>query len=301
MNATKTKSVVLITGAGGQLGASMTRLLAKEPDFDIISLDYSKLDITNSAAVEKVFAKHQFDWVINCAGYTNVDEAEKAFEKVLEINAIAVGHLAYLCKDMKIPLIHFSSDYVYHNQHRRPLEETDPTTPQSIYAQSKLSGEEIISEVLEEYLIFRTSWLYSADGHNFVNTMLRLGKQGKVLKIVNDQIGTPTLVDDIAEAVLAIIVTIRKKEIGTNKIWGTFNMSNQGETNWYAFAQEIFRLSGMSVSCTPVDTKTYNAPASRPLYSVLSNQKLKDIFGIELRNWQTALNYCLQSGGYLKE
>jgi dTDP-4-dehydrorhamnose reductase len=301
MNTTKTKSVVLITGAGGQLGASMTRLLANEPVFDIISLDYSKLDITNSTEVEKVFERHQFDWVINCAGYTNVDEAEKAFEKALEINAIAVGHLAYLCKDMKIPLIHFSSDYVYHNQHHRPLKETDPTTPQSIYAQSKLSGEEIIREVLEEHLIFRTSWLYSVGGENFVNTMLHLGKQGKVLKIVNDQVGTPTLVDDIAEAVLSIIVAIRNKETGTHKIWGTYNISNQGETNWYAFAQEIFRLSGMTVACAAVDTKTYNAPASRPLYSVLSNQKLKDIFGIELRNWQSALKYCLQSGGYLKE
>ena len=297
MKTEEQKKSVLIIGSGGQLGAALAHQFSLDLQFNVICYDFSALDITNSGAVEKVFESQKYDWVINCAAYTNVDKAEQEFDKVTEINAISVGHLAFICSDINIPLIHFSSDYVYHNQLRRPLIETDLTLPQFIYAQSKLAGEEFISEALNNHLIFRTSWLYSSQGHNFVNTMLRLAKERNSLKIVDDQFGAPTLVDDVADAIYKVVESIEQGTIDRNKVWGTYNISNQGVTNWYEYAKEIFSLANVEVQCIPISTEEFNALAPRPPYSVLSNQKLKNTFHIELRNWKTALKYCLHKIG----
>jgi dTDP-4-dehydrorhamnose reductase len=294
MNSKEKKISILILGSGGQLGSAMAHQFSLHSKFNVICYDHNALDITNYDAVEKVFEVHKCNWVINCAAYTNVDKAEQEFEKATEINTISVGHLSFICSDLQIPLIHFSSDYVYHNKLRRPLLETDPTYPQSIYAQSKLYGEEIISEVLNHYLIFRTSWLYSDQGHNFVNTMLLLAQEKDVLTIVNDQIGAPTLVDDIADAVCKIVLMIEDGKIDRDEVWGIYNMSNQGKTNWFEYAQTIFSMTNKEMKCIPISTEEFNAPAPRPSYSLLSNQKLKTTFQIELRNWQTALKFCLQ-------
>ncbi len=286
---------ILVTGANGQLGKAICSALDTEMA-PVLAYSSKKLDITNPDAVEKAFSSKKINWLVNCAAYTNVDGAENAFPAAMEANAVAVGHLALICRDLDIPMIHFSSDYVYDNGLTRPLSESDPLNPRSIYAISKLAGEDIIRETWHKHLILRTSWLYSHEGHNFLNTMLRLGSENKHLKIVDDQLGAPTYVADLASAVRSMIRIIEDSG-DQSGFWGTYNISNAGETTWYAYARAIFEFASLDVDCEPTDTASFNAAAPRPAYSVLSNQKLNDVFGLKLQNWKAALKKCLQEKG----
>nr|WP_290934408.1 dTDP-4-dehydrorhamnose reductase [Haliscomenobacter sp.] len=219
--------------------------------------------------------------------YTAVDKAEQENELAFAINAHAPGILAEACWEKGVQLIHYSSDYVYHNGINRPLLETDPSMPRSIYAHSKLEGDK---RVLAHpgALVFRTSWVYSSFGHNFVKTMLRLGQERDTLRVVNDQIGTPTYARDIARMSLQILLSEQSGEQA-----GIFNYSNEGVCSWYDFARAIFDLSGIPCRVEPIPSTAYPTPAARPSYSVLDKSKFKAAFGLEIPYWRDSLVECL--------
>lgn len=282
---------ILITGAGGQLGQEFVALASSFPGMNILACGQSELDITRTGDIERTIAENDFDFCINCAAYTAVDRAEQEIERADAINRDGVQKLGLACREAGIRLLHFSTDYVYHNHLNRPLLETDPTKPQSIYAQTKLAGEKMLISTLPSALILRTSWVYSSFGHNFVKTMLRLGKERSSLNVVYDQIGTPTYARDIAWTCLQIIDQTQKG----NRSWqgGVFNYSNEGVGSWYDFALAIFELSQVSCSVHPIESKDYPTPARRPFYSVLNKSKFKSVFQMTIPHWRDALQRCL--------
>jgi dTDP-4-dehydrorhamnose reductase len=283
---------ILITGAGGQLGREFSALAPSFPDLNIFAHDQDELDLTRAGDIKRALAKNNYDYCINCAAYTAVDRAEQEAERARTINRDGVQNLGLACRETGTKLFHFSTDYVYHNHLNRPLLETDPTTPQNIYAQTKLAGEESLLSVLPSALILRTSWVYSSFGHNFVKTMLRLGKERSSLGIVCDQVGTPTYARDMARTCLLIIQQIQSG----NRSWqgGVFNYSNEGVCSWYDFALAIFELSHVSCSVQPIESKDYPTPARRPFYSVLNKTKFKSVFQMTIPHWRDALQRCLR-------
>lgn len=282
---------ILITGANGQLGREFSVLAHAFPGMNISARNQEELDITQSQSLERTLAGGNYDYCINCAAYTAVDRAEQEADRARAINRDAVHNLGKACRDTGVRLIHFSTDYVYHNSLNRPLLETDPTTPQNIYAQTKLAGEEVLLAALPSALILRTSWVYSSFGHNFVKTMLRLGKERSSLNIVYDQIGTPTYARDIARACLRIIQQVQSG----HQVWegGVFNYSNEGVCSWYDFALAIFELSNLSCSVKPIESRDYPTPARRPCYSVLNKARFKSVFQMTIPHWRDALRRCL--------
>lgn len=284
---------VLVTGANGQLGRELQALASEFPELSLLPVDRNTLDIADAEAVARFFDNTDLDYCINCAAYTAVDKAEQEREQAFAINAQGAAHLAKSCATKGVQLLHFSSDYVYHNQENRPLLETDVTTPRGVYAQSKLEGDLQVLSACPEALVFRTSWVYSSFGHNFVKTMLRLGAERGALRVVCDQIGTPTYARDIAWVSLHLIQSGKAKEQS-----GIFNYSNEGVCSWYDFAQAIFELSGVPCKVDPIPSTAYPTPAARPHYSVLDKGKFKSAFGLEIPYWRESLRGCLGLLGY---
>lgn len=283
---------ILVLGKNGQLGQSFQQLVQNEQIGQWTFTDKNTIDLSNANVREQLRA-HDFDILINCAAYTAVDKAETDIDTAYRINAHAVGKLAEVCLEKNALFVHFSTDYVYHNSIRTPLKEESLTLPQSIYAKSKLEGENNIISSGCKYLIFRTSWVISPYGNNFVKTMLRLAETNKSLKIVSDQKGAPTFAEDLAAAILHIIKIYYKTPQVFDK-YGIYNFSNRGEVTWDELAREIFNLSRLDVQVSPISTAQYNAPASRPLYSVLDTEKIRNTFGIEIPHWKEALRRCLR-------
>jgi dTDP-4-dehydrorhamnose reductase len=277
---------ILVTGANGQIGRELQEAVIDYADFEMIAADRELLDITDEDAMKAYFDDNQIDICINCAAYTAVDKAEENAEQAYLINKTAVGNLATICKEKNIQFIHFSTDYVYHNDQNHPFKEEDETTPKSVYAVSKLEGEQLAFAKHPECMIIRTSWVYSYYGHNFVKTMLRLGAQRDNLSVVFDQIGTPTYAYDIAHAVLKIL----SKE---QSIAGLYHYSNEGVTSWYDFAVAIFEINELSCQVAPIESKDYPTPAKRPHFSVLNKEKIKNTFQIDIPHWRTSLKHCL--------
>lgn len=284
---------ILITGASGQLGQELQHLAAQFSDFIFHFVSRADLDITDGELVQNLFHLQAFDFCINCAAYTAVDKAESEPELAYQINVEGVEHLARACQSIGATLIHFSTDYVYHNQQNTPFKEGDPTNPQSVYAKTKLAGEEAATAACTDTMIFRTSWVYSGFGHNFVKTMLRLGKERPELRVVFDQIGTPTYARDLAHAVLQIIQKVTNGEVEREALRGVFHYSNEGVTSWYDFAMAIFELEDMNCKVKPIETKDFPTPAARPPFSVLNKAKTKETFGIEIPPWRESLKVCL--------
>lgn len=278
---------VLVTGANGQLGSELGRIAEKADGFDFTFTGTKDLDITSSTSIESLVAKIKPKFIVNAAAYTAVDKAEKEEERAFLVNAEAVKFLAESAKNVGAKLIHISTDYVFDGMGHEPYLETDLTSPQSVYGHSKLKGEEyaLNSGVA---MIIRTSWLYSAFGNNFVKTIVNKGKQGN-LRVVSDQIGSPTWAYDLAEAIVHILK--HSKDTFYPEV---FHYSNEGVCSWYDFAQEIFRLSGIGSSIEAVSSQEYPTIAKRPSYSVLNKQKIKETFGLEIPYWRTSLEECLQ-------
>lgn len=219
-----------------------------------------------------------------------MDKAESEPEQAHLVNVESVANLAEACKNVGASLIHFSSDYVYHNGQNTPLKETDATNPQSVYAKTKLEGEAAAGTAM----VIRTSWVYSSFGNNFVKTMLRLGKERPELRVVYDQIGAPTYARDLAKATLDILQKVEKGEVERSLLQGIYNYSNEGVTSWYDFAQAIFEINNIDCKVIPIETKDYPTPAARPPYSVLHKAKIKAAFGLEILHWREGLLKCLE-------
>lgn len=292
---------ILVTGANGQVGQELRQLAASFSGFNFHFVSRADLDIADGELVQNLFKLQAFDFCINCAAYTAVDTAESEPELAYQINVEGVENLARACQSIGATLLHFSTDYVYHNQQNTPFQEDDPTNPQSVYAKTKLAGEEAAKAACPDTMILRTSWVYSGFGHNFVKTMLRLGKERPELRVVFDQIGTPTYASDLAHTVLQIIQKVTDGEIKKETMRGIFHYSNEGVTSWYDFALAIFELENMDCKVQPIETKDYPTPAARPPFSVLNKAKIKDIFGISIPHWRERLKVCLAAYHQLPE
>lgn len=272
---------ILITGASGMLGHDLQRTLKNH---ELILYNSKNLDITNKNLVSGKINEMKPDILINSAAYTNVDDCETNYEEAHKVNALGPKNLATVCKDLKIPLVHISTDYVFDGKKTEPLKENDNLGPQTAYGKTKLEGEQFIQKILDEYFIIRTAWLYGCDGNNFVKTMLNLSKSHNEINVVNDQIGSPTFTYDLAKGISEIIKTDK---------YGVYHLTNSGSCSWYEFSKEIFKLANINVKVTPVTTEEFPRPAPRPKYSVLSNDKwIKQGFK-PLRNYKEALKEYL--------
>lgn len=288
---------ILITGAGGQLGREFMHLKDLFPGLDLLSADRLTLDIAHPERVAAFFDRHRIDYCINCAAYTGVDKAESEPAVARMVNVSAVESLALACKATGTRMVHFSTDYVYHNHQNIPFKEDDPTSPQGVYARTKLEGEQVALALHEETMIIRTSWVYAAEGHNFLNTMLRLGGERPLLGVVFDQVGTPTYACDLAQAVMTIIDKKENGLIDNSLLKGVYHYSNEGVASWYDFALAIFEIAGIHCKVNPIETKDFPTPAARPPFSVLNKAKIKAAFDLEIPHWRNALARCLHKKG----
>lgn len=283
---------ILVTGSNGQLGSEIKSISDEFKDFNFIFTDINELDITKLSSIKELFKRNKIDFIINCAAYTNVDKAETDKENAVLINVYAVKNLADVSKTYKCPLIHVSTDYVFDGESNVPYLETDSTNPQSAYGRTKLQGE-LEAKSAYKHIIIRTAWLYSTFGHNFVKTMLRLGKEKNEISVVADQIGSPTYAKDLAFAILSILKLSLKKE--NNFKEGIYHFSNEGTCSWYDFAVEIMQQKKLNCKVKPVTSDEYPTPTKRPKYSLLDKSKITETFNIKVRHWKVALNDCLNS------
>ena len=280
---------LLITGANGQLGHEMRNVLADDRRFnaiftDVAGEDITTLDITDEQAVEHIMATNAIDIIVNCAAYTAVDAAEDNEPLAARLNADAVGILARVAKRHGARMVHVSTDYVFDGQGCIPYTEDMATNPQSAYGRTKLEGERQLQEALDDdAVILRTAWLYSLYGKNFVKTMLTLGKDKPALKVVFDQVGTPTCARDLARAIVTVM---------TADQWhgGIYHYSNEGVISWYDFTLAIHRLAGITTcDVQPCHSDEFPAKAHRPAYSVLDKSKFKTTFGVTVPYWLDSL------------
>lgn len=286
-------SKILVTGGNGQLGNELRRLCKNYPGLEFIFTDVDMLDITNPDAVSVFMEASKPAIVVNCAAYTDVDGAEDDVKSARKINALAPQVLAAACAMQNSFLIHISTDFVFDGNSSIPYTEEDSTNPISVYGSSKLEGEEKIKTVFDDYVIIRTSWLYSEFGHNFMRKMIALGKEREELKVVNDQIGSPTYARDLANCIIDIII----KSILNPQAYlpGIYHYANQGSCSWYEFAKEIFENEGIECKLIPITTAEYPTKAKRPLYSVLNTSRVRESFGIGIPNWRDSLKECLST------
>ena len=280
---------ILVTGANGQLGCEMRRLGAVSPN-NYIFTDVAELDITNADAVMYVAKHYSIEAIINCAAYTNVDKAESDQETAELINATAVGNLARAMKEVGGTLFHVSTDYVFGCDGNTPRTEEMPLNPLGVYGLTKFHGEQAIEASGCKALIFRTAWLYSEFGNNFLKTMLRLTAEREQLNVVFDQVGTPTYAGDLALAIFSII------EAGVypgNE--GVYHFSNEGVCSWYDFAVEIAAAAGHTgCRINPCHSSEFPSPVTRPPYSVLDKTKIKKTFDIDIPHWRESMEYCIK-------
>lgn len=279
---------LLVLGAGGQVGRELCRL-AWPDGWEIAAFDRQGLDITEREAVFAGVARERPDIVVNAAAYTAVDRAESEREAAWAGNCTGPANLAAACRDAAIPLIHISTDYVFDGTKSGPYREDDPVAPLGAYGASKEAGERVVRDALAEHVILRTAWVYSAHGHNFVKTMLRLASERPALRVVADQIGSPTSAVDIAAAIGAIV-----GQLGTgNRRWGTYHFVGGGAVSWHGFAEAIFALAepwrGRPPLVEAIATADYPTPARRPANSLLDCTKIGGAFGIVPRPWREAL------------
>ncbi|MDY2930692.1 MAG: dTDP-4-dehydrorhamnose reductase [Muribaculaceae bacterium] len=277
---------ILITGAHGQLGSALSSLLQSTP-YNVVCTDYDSLDITNSEAVESFIGEGKFDYIVNCAAYTQVDRAEEDADNADLLNHIAVANIANAALNCGGRVIHISTDYVFDGNHFVPYVESDEPAPRSVYGSTKLAGERDLFDIAPDSIVVRTAWLYSATGNNFVKTMLRLGKEKDSIRVVYDQIGSPTYAPDLASAILTII---------ESETWvpGVYHFTNEGVISWYDFAKAIFRISGVHCEVSPILSSEYKTLAVRPHYSVLDKSKIKSVFGVNIPYWEDSLQLCIK-------
>ena len=279
--------MIWLIGNKGMLGSDVEALLQKKSS-EYIASD-KEVDICDIEQLRRFAGDKKISWIVNCSAYTAVDKAEDETEAAFRINGDGVKNIALIAIEKKAKLIHISTDYVFDGTKNGPYCETDKTNPAGAYGKSKLKGEEYIRETISEYFIIRTAWLYGKNGNNFVYTMLKLFKERDEVRIVQDQWGSPTYSPDLANAILKIISDDSNK-------FGIYNFTNDGKTNWYEFASEIYKLAlknnilQKQLKLTPITTAEYPTKAKRPSNSYLSKDKIKEELSVECRDWKAALN-----------
>lgn len=280
-------SKVLVFGSSGQLGQCLNYVATEKGITDIVFPPEDQANILDTELLTQLFNQHRPAYCINCAAYTAVDKAEDDVETARKINRDGAENIAKLCKEFNTTMIHVSTDFIFEGNTPHPLSEDDVAEPINVYGLTKLEGEQAILANLTQAYILRTSWLYSEYGNNFVKTMMRLGSEKEELKIIADQIGTPTYAIDLAECILTIITNDKHK-------YGIYHFSNEGVTSWYDFAMGIFDIANINVKVYPVRTSEYVTRAIRPAFSVMDKAKIKKELGIEIPYWRTSLDKCIK-------
>jgi len=284
---------LLVIGASGQLGTDLVKVM---DDWDLVPITHADLDICDFVYTRKVIEEKKPDVVINTAAFNRVDDCEEEVSKAFWVNAFAVRNLAQVCADLDCILVHISTDYVFDGRKKEPYTEEDPPNPLSVYGASKLTGEYFVRNICPKHFVIRTSGLYGvagsrAKGGNFVETMIRLAREGKPIRVVNDQVLTPTYTKDLAQKIT---------ELSQTEAYGLYHITNSGQCSWYEFASKIFELVGVKPDFRPTTTAEFGAKAKRPAYSVLAHEGLMRLGLGDLRPWQEALAAYLIEKGHLK-
>ncbi|MFC1772727.1 dTDP-4-dehydrorhamnose reductase [Pseudomonadota bacterium] len=281
---------ILVTGSNGQLGRET--ILALQADGEsCIGVGRDDLDFSRPGVIAEAIADYAADWVINCAAYTGVDKAEEECELAFTVNRDAARAVAEGVKLSDSRLVHISTDFIFGGEKSEPYSESDVANPLGVYGQSKLEGESAVREVLPEAVILRTAWVYGAHGHNFVKTILRLAAERQELRVVDDQIGSPSYTEDIVNAIAALM---------TSGASGTWNFTNEGVASWYDFACEIVEIGeqcGLPVvteRVQPIPTEDFPLPATRPANSVLSKKKIRGLLNYPIPHWKASLRTMVQ-------
>jgi dTDP-4-dehydrorhamnose reductase len=285
---------ILVTGANGQLGTELRNLAPGTQDHYVFTdvtapegVETVFLDITDFAAIQRLCASEDIGLIVNCAAYTNVDKAEEDPATAALLNATAPGYLARVAAERDIPLIHISTDYVFRGDEPKPLKEDHPVHPTGVYGATKLQGEQAVLESGCRSLIFRTAWLYSPYGKNFVKTMAALTRERPSLNVVYDQVGTPTYAADLAALIVGIV---SRRQLDRT---GIYHFTDEGVTSWFDFACAIRDLLGYTCDIRPCRSEEYPSKVVRPAYSVLDKSKVKATFGIPIPHWYASLKQCI--------
>lgn len=284
--------VVLVTGANGQLGQSLRHIAPHYPDIEFVFCDSLQLNITQRAQIESVFNQYQPEFCINTAAYTAVDKAESEPEKAHAINVVGAQNLAEVCQEKGTVLLHVSTDFVFDGTQKTPYTEDDLPNPTGVYGQTKWEGEQAIAQATSSYFIVRTAWVYSQFGANFMKTMMRLADERDALRVVSDQVGSPTNAVDLAEVLVAMVRYASQHE---HPAFGIYHFSNEGQCSWYDFATAILKYSQRTTPVFPIPTTDFPTPAKRPAYSVLRKEKIKRLLGVEIMDWEQRLSQLLSS------
>ena len=273
---------ILVTGANGQLGQEFKNNVSNS-NHKFYFTNVNELDITKKKEILDYVTIYKIELIINCAAYTNVDDAEINKRQAIKVNLDAVKNLIEICEEKKLKMIHFSTDYVYNSDNLNPINEDSYINPINYYGISKREGERIIEKSLSDSIIIRISWLYSMYGNNFVKNMIQKGENGDKIYVINDQFGCPTYSKDLVDCTLNIIDS---NKFNKHKI---YNFSNEGFTNWFEFTKKIFELKKITCDVLPVDSNSYKTTATRPKFSVTNKSRIKDIFNLKIRSWDEAL------------
>lgn len=271
---------IIVTGCNGQLGRAVNEFYKGAADIDFVNTDVGELDITSIDRVMELVREVKPYAIINCAAHTNVDGCETDYDNAFRINAVGPRNLSIAARETGAKLMHISTDYVFDGKNREnPYVETDKPDPCSAYGSTKLAGERFVRDFADRYFILRTAWLYG-DGKNFVKTMLRLSETNEKIRVVNDQVGSPTSAAELAKAIGALLFT---------ENYGLFHATCEGSCSWADFTKEIFRLAGKSTRVEEISTEEYGAPAPRPAYSILENRMFKLTTDFMFADWHDAI------------
>lgn len=289
---------ILVLGANGQVGREIVELAQTLPDNSVrvVGMGSRELDITNAQAVKQTVNTLKPSIVINAAAYTAVDKAESEPDQAFAVNRDGAGNIAQSCADLKIPMLHISTDYIFDGTKSSAYTEQDPANPRCVYGHSKWQGEQLVRQSLDQHIILRTSWVFGRYGHNFVYTMMRLAQKQSVLRIVNDQHGCPTCASSIASALLTICDAVYNNQKSN---WGEYHFCGTPATTWFEFCNQILDMSrgdylSMVKQVVPIESKDFPTPAQRPKNSVLHCGKIQEIFGIVQPDWHDGLHNMLE-------
>ncbi len=270
---------VLITGSNGQLGKALNQQLKDNKNFQVVNTDVDELDITKFSEVNEFVKKINPNIIINCAAHTAVDICEKQKDKAYRINAVGPKNLSVTAKEIGAVIVQVSTDYVFDGKKIGKYTESDRANPQSVYGQTKWEGEEFVRKTNEKHFIVRTAWLYG-DGKNFVRTMLQLAENSAEIRVVEDQVGTPTSAKEVAKVIMKLVET---------ENYGTYHATCEGQCSWADFSEEIFRLSRKDIHVKRITSEEYKTAAKRPQNSVLDNKNLREKIGYSMQGWEDAL------------